>query len=40
MSNLMDALRASVGQKGRTTATAAKPTKAPAKKAAKSKELA
>ena len=36
--NLMDALRASVGEKGKTPAAAAKRTKAPARKAAKSKK--
>jgi DNA end-binding protein Ku len=38
--NLMDALRASVGGQGKTSAAAAKRTKAPAKKAAKSKKSA
>jgi DNA end-binding protein Ku len=38
--NLMDALRASVGAKGKTPAAAAKRTKAPARKAAKSKKSA
>jgi DNA end-binding protein Ku len=38
--NLLDALRASIGQQGRTTSGAAKRVKAPAKKAAKSKKTA
>jgi DNA end-binding protein Ku len=38
--NLMDALRASIGQKGKTAAPSGKRTKAPAKKAAKSKKSA
>jgi DNA end-binding protein Ku len=38
--NLMDALRASVGAKGKTPAAAAKRTKAPARKATKSKKSA
>jgi DNA end-binding protein Ku len=38
--NLMDALRASVGAKGKTPAAAAKRTKAPAREAAKSKKSA
>jgi DNA end-binding protein Ku len=38
--NLMDALRASIGQQGKTTSGSAKRVKAPAKKAAKSKKTA
>ena len=38
--NLMDALRASIGDKGKTAGAAAKRTKPPAKKAAKSKKSA
>ena len=38
--NLMGALRASIGDKGKTAGAAAKRTKAPAKKAAKSKKSA
>ena len=38
--NLMDALRASIGQKGKTAAPSGKRTKTPAKKAAKSKKSA
>jgi DNA end-binding protein Ku len=38
--NLMDALRASIGDKGKTAGAAAKRTKAPAKRAAKSKKSA